>query len=87
MGQNQKIRNMTSDVAYVVDPKTGKTTKTDITSVAENPANPHYVRRNIMTKGAIIDTKLGKAKITFTATTWTQKALMNSLLPAMTRCM
>ena len=63
-GKNQKIRNMTSDIAYVVDPKTGKTTKTEIVSVAENPANPHYVRRNIMTKGAIIDTKLGKAKIT-----------------------
>jgi small subunit ribosomal protein S8e len=55
---------MTTDFAYIIDPKTGKTTKTEILSVIENPANPHYVRRNIMTKGAIIDTKLGKARIT-----------------------
>jgi small subunit ribosomal protein S8e len=63
-GNNQKIRAMEADIAYVVDPKTGKTAKTEIVSVVENPANIHYVRRNIMTKGAIINTKLGKAKIT-----------------------
>jgi len=63
-GKNQKIRSMTNNVAYVVDPKTRKTTKTEITSVVENQANIHYVRRNIMNKGAIIDTKIGKAKIT-----------------------
>jgi small subunit ribosomal protein S8e len=54
---------MTADVAYVIDPKTNKTTKTEIISVVENPANIHYVRRNIITKGAIIETKLGKARI------------------------
>jgi len=63
-GRNQKIRIMTSDVAFVVDPKSGKTTKTEIISVVENQANIHYVRRNIMNKGAIIETKIGKAKIT-----------------------
>jgi small subunit ribosomal protein S8e len=30
----------------------------------ENPANPHYVRRNIITKGAVIKTELGNAKVT-----------------------
>ena len=63
-GNNQKIRSMTNNIAFVVDPKTGKTTKTEIISVVDNQANIHYVRRNIMNKGAIIDTKLGKAKIT-----------------------
>ena len=63
-GNNQKVRALTSNIAHVVDPKTGKTTKTEINSVSENQANIHYVRRNIMNKGAIIDTKLGKAKIT-----------------------
>lgn len=63
-GNNRKTRAMTADVAYVVDPKTNKTTKTEIISVVENPANIHYVRRNIITKGAIIETKLGKARIT-----------------------
>ena len=63
-GNNQKKRVMQSDIAHVVDPKTGKTTKTEIISVIENPANIHYVRRNIMNKGAIINTKAGKARIT-----------------------
>jgi small subunit ribosomal protein S8e len=31
--------------------------------VVENPANPHYVRRNILTKGAIVETEFGKARI------------------------
>jgi len=64
MGHNQKVRALTTNYAYVVDPKTKKTTKTEITTVIENPANIHYVRRNIMNKGAIIQTKLGKARIT-----------------------
>lgn len=63
-GANRKTKAKTTDVAYVVDPKNNKTTKTEIVSVVENAANIHYVRRNIMNKGAIIDTKLGKAKIT-----------------------
>ncbi|MEK6848627.1 MAG: 30S ribosomal protein S8e, partial [Nanoarchaeota archaeon] len=28
------------------------------------PANRHFIRRNIMTKGSVIDTELGKARIT-----------------------
>lgn len=63
-GQNKKSRILTADTAYVVDPKTNKTTKTEIITVLENSANVHYVRRNIMNKGAIINTKIGKAKIT-----------------------
>jgi len=63
-GDNKKTRALTANVVYVVDQKTNKTTKTDITSVVENQANIHYIRRNIINKGAIIDTKLGKAKIT-----------------------
>jgi len=63
-GNNRKSRIKTTNVAYVVDPKTKKTTKTEIVSVVENPANIHYVRRNIVNKGAIVETKLGKARIT-----------------------
>ena len=64
LGNNRKTRVKTTDLAYVVDPKNNKTTKTEIMSVAENSANIHYVRRNIINKGAIIETKLGKAKVT-----------------------
>ena len=36
----------------------------EIKDVLENPANPHYVRRDIITKGAIVITDIGKARIT-----------------------
>ena len=64
MGNNRKMRAKTIDIAYVVDPKSKKTSKTEIVSVLENTANIHYVRRNIINKGAIIETKMGKAKVT-----------------------
>ena len=63
-GNNKKTRAKTTNIAYVVDPKNNKTTKTEIISVTENQANIHYIRRNIINKGAIIETQLGKAKVT-----------------------
>ena len=41
-----------------------KAKKVKILSVKENPANRHFVRRNIITKGAIINTDAGLAKVT-----------------------
>ena len=32
--------------------------------VVENPANRHYIRRNILTRGTIIKTEKGNARIT-----------------------
>jgi small subunit ribosomal protein S8e len=52
------------DVANVTDSQTGQTKSTKILSVIENPADPHFVRRNVLTKGAIIETELGKARVT-----------------------
>ena len=48
----------------VVDPKTKSSKKVKIKTITENPANRNFVRRNIITKGAVIETELGKAKIT-----------------------
>ncbi len=45
-------------------PGTGKTTLAKIHSVIENQSNPNYVRRNILVKGAIIETDKGRARIT-----------------------
>ena len=42
----------------------GKTQKVKIKSVLENPANMQYVRRNIITKGSIIETDAGNALVT-----------------------
>jgi small subunit ribosomal protein S8e len=64
LGKNQKIRAKTINIAYVIDKKDKKTQKTEIKSVIGNPANINYVRRNIINKGAIIETSLGKAKVT-----------------------
>jgi small subunit ribosomal protein S8e len=64
MGSNMKIRLFSSDSANVLDPKTKKFSKSKIKQVLENPANRHFVRRNIMTKGTVIETDKGKAKIT-----------------------
>jgi len=63
IGGNKKRSLLTTKFINVADKK-GKTTKTEILNVIENPANPNLVRRNIITKGAIVETKLGKAKIT-----------------------
>lgn len=63
-GASTKTRVLKTNQANVTDPKTGKTTRVAIETVVENPANPHYVRRNIMTRGAVVRTKLGLARIT-----------------------
>lgn len=61
---NQKVRVLSTDKANVVIPKENQVKTSKIISVLENPSNPHYVQRNIITKGAIIQTELGKARVT-----------------------
>tara|TARA_Y100000310_G_scaffold310403_1_gene355609 strand:+ start:589 stop:966 length:378 start_codon:yes stop_codon:yes gene_type:complete len=63
LGGNQK-RSLLSTKSINVTDKKGKTTKSEILNVIENSANPNLVRRNVITKGAIVETKLGKAKVT-----------------------
>ncbi|MCK9313362.1 MAG: 30S ribosomal protein S8e [Methanocorpusculum sp.] len=62
-GGNTKVRALRCEFANVSNKKTGTVQKVKIETVAENVANPNYVRRNLMTKGAIITTELGKAQI------------------------
>ncbi len=63
-GGNIKVRLRTSVFANVTDPKTGKTVRVQILRVKSNPANPDYSRRGVITRGAIIVTPLGEAKVT-----------------------
>jgi small subunit ribosomal protein S8e len=63
-GGNKKIKLLRADEINVYNPKTGKSEKAKIVSVIENPANPHFAHRNIITKGAIVETSLGKVKVT-----------------------
>ena len=59
-----RVRMLTAQTANVTDPKTGKTAQAKIATVTGNPANINYVRRNILTKGAVVQTSAGKARIT-----------------------
>jgi small subunit ribosomal protein S8e len=61
-GGNSKTVMLAANVAVVS--VAGKAQKTKILSVVENAADSQYVRRNIITKGAIINTELGKARVT-----------------------
>jgi small subunit ribosomal protein S8e len=62
-GGNRKVRLLQCNVVNVTDAQ-GKTQKTSIENVTGNTANEHYIRRNILTKGSVIKTPLGDAKIT-----------------------
>lgn len=63
-GGNRKVRALRATYVNIADPKTGKSTRSVIETVEQNPANPNYVRRNLLTKGAIIKTELGDARVT-----------------------
>jgi small subunit ribosomal protein S8e len=63
-GNNTKRRLMTANYANVYEPKSGKVKHTRIITVKDNPANPNYIQRNIITKGSVVDTELGPARIT-----------------------
>lgn len=63
-GAAQKVKLLATNTINVTDAKTGRTSKATIKTVTENPANIHYVRRNILTKGAVVDTDKGKVKVT-----------------------
>lgn len=62
MGGNKKIFMLAANIANVS--AGGIIKKAKILKVIENPADSQFVRRNIITKGAIIETDLGKAKVT-----------------------
>ncbi|BAW31596.1 MAG TPA: 30S ribosomal protein S8e [Methanothermobacter sp.] len=63
-GGNRKLRLVTDTQINVVDPDTNKVEVAEILNVIENRANPHFVRRNIITKGAIVETSKGIARVT-----------------------
>ncbi|NVO67418.1 30S ribosomal protein S8e [Methanofollis tationis] len=63
-GGNVKVRALRANVAAVSSPATGETKKVTIQTVEANPANINYVRRNLLTRGAIIRTEIGRARIT-----------------------
>ena len=63
-GGNEKLRLSTANKINVTNPDDNTTEVVEIIGVIENSANPNYVRRNIITKGAIVETSKGNAKVT-----------------------
>jgi len=63
-GGNEKLRLANENKINVVNPSSNKSETLEILNVIENEANPNYVRRNIITKGAIVETNSGKVKVT-----------------------
>ncbi|MFB6244949.1 MAG: 30S ribosomal protein S8e [Candidatus Nanohaloarchaea archaeon] len=51
----------TEHVNLAVD---GEVKKVKIQSVEENPADPNFVRRSLLTRGAVVQTSEGKAEVT-----------------------
>lgn len=63
-GANRKVCVLSAEVANVLDRRTAATKKVKIVTVKANPANPNFVTRNIITKGATIQTEIGLARVT-----------------------
>lgn len=61
-GGTTKVRAITTDTASIATDD--GVTSAEITNVVENPADPNYARRNIITRGAIIETSEGTARVT-----------------------
>lgn len=64
MGGNRKLNLLSVVKVNVADPVTKKMRRLDIMTVEKNPANPHFVRMNVVTKGAIVKTEAGQVRIT-----------------------
>jgi small subunit ribosomal protein S8e len=63
-GGNTKLRLLSVEKVNVANPKTGKVVRVKVLTVKDNKANLHFVRRNVVTKGAIIETEAGLARVT-----------------------
>lgn len=64
VGNKRKLFLLSAETANVYDTKEKKYMQLKIETIVENPANRHFVRRNIITKGTIIKTEKGNARVT-----------------------
>lgn len=64
MGGNTKLKLFSSQYINVTDPNTNKTSRVRILGFESNDASKDLTRRHILTKGAVVETELGNAKIT-----------------------
>jgi small subunit ribosomal protein S8e len=64
MGGTKNTILLRTDIVNIIDPKTKKSQKATIKNVSEVPSNRFLARKNVLVKGAIIETSIGKARIT-----------------------
>lgn len=64
LGGNAKLRLFSTKFINVTDPNLNKTSKVRILGFDSNTASKDLNRRHVLTKGAIVETELGNARIT-----------------------
>ena len=62
-GNGFKVAFKTSEYANINDKDNKKTIKSKILRVTKNSANKDYERRGVITKGAILETEMGLARV------------------------
>ncbi|MDQ3902667.1 MAG: 30S ribosomal protein S8e [Thermoproteota archaeon] len=62
-GNNVKNALKTAEFANVVDPVSKKVVRARILQVTKNTANKDYERRGVITKGALLETESGTARV------------------------
>jgi small subunit ribosomal protein S8e len=64
LGGNRKVRLLRCNMVNVTDPSNNTTRQVSIETVVDNESNKHYIRRNILSRGGIVRTEIGNARIT-----------------------
>ena len=62
-GGNVKVALVSDNSVNVIDKSNNSIKKVAITRVLKNPSNRDYERRGVITRGAILDTELGKVRV------------------------
>ena len=62
-GGNIKVSLVSDNSVNVIDKSNNSIKKVAITRVLKNPSNRDYERRGVITRGAILDTELGKVRV------------------------
>jgi small subunit ribosomal protein S8e len=62
-GNNTKTAFKTTEFANVADQVSKKVTKSKILRVTKNSANKDYERRGVISKGALLETEAGTARV------------------------
>jgi small subunit ribosomal protein S8e len=72
-----KVRAFLLGAKFVNIQEKGKSKKLEIKNVIETPSNRFLARQNVITKGAILDTDMGKVRVTNRPS---QEGIINGIL-------